>query len=168
MALLSSSTIVERRPSARTRPSQFARGTQLTFAQGTHSDVYVDEHQLRVLVVDDFPDTADVMELYLTRAGYEVRSAYCGADAIRVARWFQPDLAIIDIRLPDMTGYDVARRLRADAGDHPLRLVALSGDADPDLALEARFDEVVCKPVSGPELHRLIREPLELLVELCE
>lgn len=160
MALLSPSTIVEPRPAGRARPSQFARGTQVTFAQGTQSDVRAS----RVLVVDDFPDTADVMAMYLTRAGYEVRAAYCGADAIEAARWFEPDLAIIDIRLPDMSGYDVARRLRADAGERPLRLIALSGRADPDLAIEARFDEVLCKPVSGHELHRLIREPFDLLL----
>ena len=110
----------------------------------------------RVLVVDDYVDTADVMELFLTRAGYEVRAAYCGEDALKLASGFNPDLAIIDIRLPDMSGYELARRLRAEAGTRPLRLVALSGRADPAEAMEARFDEIVCKPVTGSELRRLV------------
>jgi DNA-binding response OmpR family regulator len=111
----------------------------------------------RVLVVDDHVDTADVMQMFLAHAGYEVRVAYSGAESISLASQFTPDLAILDIRLPDMSGYDLALRLRAGAGARGLQLIALSGCAAPNYALATRFDEIVRKPVRGGELLRILR-----------
>jgi len=101
---------------------------------------------VRVLIVDDHADTADAMQILLARAGYDVRVAYSGAEAISVAGQFRPDLAILDILLSDMNGYDLAPRLRAVTGEHGLRLIALSC-----------FDEVARKPISGTELQRMLR-----------
>jgi CheY-like chemotaxis protein len=118
------------------------------------------EHEVyaaRVLIVDDHADTADAMQMLLTRAGYDVRVAYSGAEAISVASQFKPDLAILDILLSDMNGYDLAPRLRAITGEHGLRLIALSGCQAPNHALAACFDEVARKPIRGTELQRLLR-----------
>ncbi len=109
----------------------------------------------RVLIVDDHVDTADVMQMFLARAGYDVRAVYSGADALALADEFTPDLAILDIMLPDMSGYEVALRLRA-AGCR-LRLLALSSCSTPDHDLAECFDEVARKPIDGAELRRLLR-----------
>ncbi len=114
-------------------------------------------HLARVLIVDDHIDTADVMEMFLARAGYDVRAVYSGADALEAALEFTPDLAILDILLPDMTGYELATRLRASAAGYGLRLVALSSCSTPDHELAECFDEVARKPIDGAELRRLLR-----------
>jgi CheY-like chemotaxis protein len=118
--------------------------------------------QPRVLIVDDHVDTADVMQMFLARAGYDVRAVYSGADALAIADEFTPDLAILDILLPDMSGYEVALRLRAgscgdDASGCRLRLLALSSCSAPDHDLAECFDEVARKPIDGAELRRLLR-----------
>ncbi len=119
-------------------------------------------HLARVLIVDDHVDTADVMQMFLARAGYDVRAVYSGADALAIADEFTPDLAILDIMLPDMSGYEVALRLRAgccsdDARGCRLRLLALSSCATPDHDLAECFDEVARKPIDGAQLRRLLR-----------
>jgi CheY-like chemotaxis protein len=111
----------------------------------------------RVLIVDDHADTVDAMQMLLTRVGYDVRVAYSGAEALSIASQFTPDLAILDILLTDMNGYELAPRLRAAVGGRTLRLIALSGCASPNYALAACFDEVARKPISGAELQRLLR-----------
>jgi DNA-binding response OmpR family regulator len=114
-------------------------------------------HLARVLIVDDHIDTADVMEMFLVRAGYDVRAVYSGADALEAALELRPDLAILDILLPDMSGYELATRLRAGAAGCGLRLVALSSCSTPDHELAGCFDEVARKPIDGAELRRLLR-----------
>ncbi len=111
----------------------------------------------RVLVVDDNADTVEAMQMLLARAGYQVRVAGSGAEALSLAREFTPDLGILDIRLPDMNGYDLALRLRADSGERGLRLIALSSCLAPSFELAERFDEVARKPISGADLRRLLR-----------
>jgi CheY-like chemotaxis protein len=111
----------------------------------------------RVLIVDDHVDTVEVIQMLLARAGYDVRTACSGAEALSIASQFTPDLGVLDIRLPDMTGYDLALRLRAAAGPRGLRLIALSSFLAPDHRLAERFDEVVRKPIGGFELQRLLR-----------
>ena len=112
---------------------------------------------MRVLFVDDHVDTVEVMQMLLVHAGYDVRVAYSAEEAISIAAQFKPDLAILDILLPDMNGYDLAPRLRAVCAERSLRLIALSSCATPDHALAVRFDEVACKPIGGVELERLLR-----------
>jgi CheY-like chemotaxis protein len=112
---------------------------------------------VRVLFVDDHVDTVEVMQMLLVHAGYDVRVAYSGAEAISIAAQFKPDLAILDILLPDMTGYDLAPRLRAVCAERNLRLIALSSCAAPDHALAMRFDEIARKPIGAAELERMLR-----------
>lgn len=116
-----------------------------------------EKHAPRVLVVDDNEDTVDAIQMLLARAGYDVCTAHSGAEALSGASEFAPDLAILDIRMPDMSGYDLAQRLRAGAAGSGLRLIALSSCHAPNYELAARFDEVARKPISGAELLRLLR-----------
>lgn len=127
-------------------------------APGGQQGVEIYEVQAaRVLIVDDHVDTVDAMQMLVARAGYHVRVACSGAEAISLAREFMPDLAILDIRLPDMNGYDLAQRLRADSGERGLRLIALSSSPAPSYELAERFDEIARKPISGAELRRVLR-----------
>ena len=110
----------------------------------------------RILVVEDNEDTRRMMEAMLTLEGHDVRVAPDGAAAIAQAGEWQPDVVLMDIGLPDMIGYDVARRLRQSKLDGHVKLVAITGYGqarDERRAYEAGFDLHLTKPVS-PELLR--------------
>jgi two-component system OmpR family response regulator len=117
---------------------------------------------IRVLVVDDEAPLADVVSMALRYEGWEVRSAGDGLSAIRIAREFRPDVAVLDVMLPDLSGLDVLRRLRADAADLPvLFLTAKDAVEDRIAGLTAGGDDYVTKPFSLQEvvvrLHGLLR-----------
>lgn len=112
----------------------------------------------RVLIVDDYPDAADITCALLSMLGHTCRSASNGKDAIAAAREFHPDIAILDIGLPDISGYEVATALRKSA-ERPLYLAALTGwgqPADRVRALEAGFDHHVLKPADTEKLRAII------------
>jgi PAS domain S-box-containing protein len=103
----------------------------------------------RVLVVDDNRDAAELLAEALQMEGYQTRVAFDGPSALRVAAEFRPELAFLDIGLPVMDGYDLARRLRA-LEQGPLVLVAVTGygqPADRARSVEAGFDEHLVKPI---------------------
>lgn len=116
----------------------------------------------RVLVVDDNKDAATTLQLALEVLGYTVEVVGDGPQALRATAAFQPDIALIDIGLPDMDGYELARRLRAGCAHCPgLRLVAVTGygrESDRQHAREAGFDRHLVKPVDLNALDRLLRE----------
>ncbi|HEY6923902.1 MAG TPA: ATP-binding protein [Steroidobacteraceae bacterium] len=110
----------------------------------------------RILLVEDNEDGRRMMETMLTLEGHTVRTASTGEAAVRVATEWHPDIALIDIGLPDIDGHEVARRLRALALENPPKLVAISGFGQPgDLhnAYEAGFDLHLTKPVAPRFLH---------------
>jgi CheY-like chemotaxis protein len=117
----------------------------------------------RVLVVDDNVDAARIMAMVLGVAGHEVRLAHRGLDSIEAARKFQPDAVLLDIGLPDIDGFEVARRLRVEPGLEKILLVAVTGygrDQDIRMCREAGFDEHFSKPVNPDALNALIaRKP---------
>jgi CheY-like chemotaxis protein/anti-sigma regulatory factor (Ser/Thr protein kinase) len=118
----------------------------------------------RVLIVDDVRDAADMLALLLQSQGAETRCAYGGQEAIDLAREWRPSIALVDIGLPDMSGYEVARRLRAEQGGDQLLLLAVTGFGDPgtaDKAQQAGFDERLLKPLDHRQLTRLIEEHLQ-------
>jgi len=113
----------------------------------------------RILVVDDNADAVDSLTMLLQLAGHEVRIANDGHEALRAAEAFIPDVAVLDIGLPGMDGYEVARRLRQKWGRNHLFLVALSGygrDQDLQSSQEAGFDKHLIKPADFDELSALI------------
>jgi PAS domain S-box-containing protein len=115
----------------------------------------------RVLVVDDNIDAADLLSDALEGLGYETRTAYDGPSALEAAAAFDPDIALLDIGLPAMDGYELARRLRGLLADgKPLRLIALTGygrDADRTLTRDAGFDAHMVKPIDLAGLDAAIR-----------
>jgi CheY-like chemotaxis protein len=83
--------------------------------------------RLKVLVADDDPDTVSTLRILLSDEGYNVRAAYDGRAALEAIHDFDPDVAILDILMPGMTGWDIAKAVRKRNGDRPL-LVAISGE----------------------------------------
>jgi CheY-like chemotaxis protein len=111
-----------------------------------------------VLVVDDNVDAAESLAEVLKIAGHEVEVAFDGPTAIDKVRVNPPDVVLCDIGLPGMSGYDVARRLRA-SGVNGMQLIAVSGYAQPEdvaKAVEAGFDGHVAKPCDPEEIERLL------------
>jgi CheY-like chemotaxis protein len=105
---------------------------------------------VRILVVDDNVDAADSLGIMLSYAGHEVRVVYGGRDALRTAEEFSPDAIVLDLGMPGMDGYAVARAVRADPKLQAARLIALSGYGqfeDRRRTAEAGFDEHLVKPV---------------------
>ena len=112
----------------------------------------------RILVVDDNVDAANLLGEALDASGHETRVAYDGPTALTLAATFAPDVAILDIGLPGMDGYEVARRLRASL-PHPLSIVAVTGyaqDSDRRRSAAAGFDLHLVKPIKLRDLDALI------------
>jgi signal transduction histidine kinase/CheY-like chemotaxis protein len=111
-----------------------------------------EESGTRVLVVDDNRDAADLLGEALSTLGFRARIAYDGPSALDVAANFAPDIALLDIGLPVMDGYELARRLRSQVdGSGPLRLVALTGygsASDRAKSAAAGFDAHMVKPIN--------------------
>jgi CheY-like chemotaxis protein len=111
---------------------------------------------LRILVVDDNIDAADMVGQVLLLDGHEVRLAYGAAEGLDAARRFHPDVAVLDIGMPGMNGFDLARAMRGEPGLLGTRLVALTGwvtDHDRERAREAGFDAYLAKPAGIEELR---------------
>lgn len=115
----------------------------------------------RVLVVDDNRDIADVLARMLRRRGHEVDVEYGALAALASARSRQPTVALLDVGLPDMHGFELARRIRADKTLARVKLVAVTGygrPVDRARALAAGFEEHVTKPFDLARLTTLIDE----------
>jgi PAS domain S-box-containing protein len=116
---------------------------------------------LRVLIVDDNKDAADSLHLLLEAMGQEVCTVYNGATAINAAQTFKPDVVLLDIGMPQMSGYEVARGLKASALTKKPILVAITGwgqETDKQRALEAGFSFHFVKPVGEEVLHTILTE----------
>jgi CheY-like chemotaxis protein len=113
----------------------------------------------RVLVVDDNRDAADSLSLLLQTQGHEVQTAYDGEAALEVATGFRADIVLLDIGLPVMNGFEVAKRLRS--GGSAARLVALSGYGQPEdvrRSREAGFDGHLVKPVDLERVSEMLAD----------
>ena len=115
----------------------------------------------RVLVVDDNVDAADVISLLLESAGCDVRTVYEGEAAIREVEAFRPEVALVDLGLPDLDGRDVCRRMRSLPWGPRMVIIALTGWGRDDDRLSttlAGFDHHLLKPVDPDALVRLLGE----------
>ncbi|MBX3448652.1 MAG: PAS domain S-box protein [Planctomycetaceae bacterium] len=116
---------------------------------------------LRVLVVDDNVDAAKISSMLLRAWGHEVRIAHNGPDALHRAAGFQPHIVLLDIGLPNMDGYEVARHFRQDPHIGTARLVAITGygqEEDLQRSKEAGFDAHLIKPVETTDLKTQLAE----------
>ena len=118
--------------------------------------------QRRILVADDNRDAADSLAFMLRIAGHEVCTAYDGQQALESIESFRPAVAVLDIGMPRLNGYDTARMLREQPYAHDMMLIALTGWGQPDdraRSLSAGFDHHLVKPVDPPMLERLMAAP---------
>jgi CheY-like chemotaxis protein len=114
---------------------------------------------LRILIIEDNHDVAEMLRTLLDLHGHTVMVAYSGKTGIEGARQFHPDLVLCDISLPDMDGYTVATELQRDAATATARLIALSGfdpAADPHRPPDAKFDLHLTKPIDPEALLRVL------------
>ena len=113
----------------------------------------------RVLIVEDNDDAREMLQTMLELQHHTVRAAADGPAGIEAALEFEPDIALVDVGLPGLDGYEVARYLRAAGGAKPLRLIAITGyglPKDADRAREAGFDAHLVKPVHPDRLAEIL------------
>jgi CheY-like chemotaxis protein len=113
----------------------------------------------RILVADDNPDALESLALLLECDGHEVWKAANGAEAYELAAKCQPHLALLDIGMPVMDGYEAARRIRSESWGKPMMLVALSGwgqSSDVQRSRDSGFDTHLVKPASFDALAQLL------------
>ena len=113
----------------------------------------------RILVVDDYRDSAASLSLMLKLMGHEVQTAYDGAEAVDAASSFRPDVALVDIGLPKLNGYEVCQRIREQDWGRDMVLIALTGwgqDGDKQRSKEAGFNFHLVKPVNVTILENLL------------
>ena len=126
-------------------------------------DASVPARPRRVLIADDDRDGALTLSTLLELEGYEVRTVHGGQEALDTAREFRPDVVLLDIGMPKVTGYDAARRLRQRCGEDCPVLIAVTAwkqASDKILANLAGFDHHVAKPYEPNELLRLLAKLL--------
>jgi DNA-binding response OmpR family regulator len=114
----------------------------------------------RVLIADDHVQGAELLEAYLGDSPYETRTAANGEEALRAVAEWKPDLILLDVMMPRISGFEVCKRLRADAqtrGVGILMVTALDQPADVDRAVEAGTDDFLTKPINKTELLSRVR-----------
>jgi CheY-like chemotaxis protein/two-component sensor histidine kinase len=113
----------------------------------------------RILIVDDNEDSAESLTMLLNLAGHKTHTAYDGLDAIEMAATFRPDLILLDIGLPKLNGYEVARKIREQPWGQAIVVVALTGwgqEEDRRRSRDAGFNHHLTKPVDPLALTRLL------------
>jgi CheY-like chemotaxis protein len=125
---------------------------------------------MHILIVDDYPDSLDIWAIYLQSSGYRVSTAIDGVSAVAKAHELLPDLIVLDLELPGISGFEAARLLRAAPETADIPLIAATGYShlrQLDLAREVGFDAVVVKPCDPDlllsEIERLTADPIDLI-----
>ena len=116
-------------------------------------------HRRRVLIVDDNVDAAETLQMVVSTMGHDAETAHDGRAALEAARSRRPDIVLLDISMPGMDGFTVARRIRSEPELRKIRVVALTGFGQQDdrrRTREAGFDDHLVKPVSREDLRRLL------------
>jgi len=141
-----------------TSPERSVAGTAIPTAPGGRD---AQPRGQQVLIVEDNKDAADSMAMLLRLWGHEVRTARDGLSGLKAALSYRPQVVFLDIGLPGLDGYAVAKRLRSELGQE-VRLVAMTGygqEEDRRRAQQAGFDAHLVKPVDPELLHQLLGHP---------
>jgi DNA-binding response OmpR family regulator len=123
----------------------------------------VDDNKAKILIIEDDLDIADMLNTYFRVQGYEVLTSNWGEDGVRAAITSRPDLVILDIRLPDIDGYEVAKRLRSDRKTSAIPIIFLTEKrdrADRLHGLELGADDYITKPFDVQELRLRVRNAI--------
>lgn len=122
------------------------------------------EAKHKILIVEDDPDVAEMLNAYFRVQGYEVFTVNWGEDGVRAGQTSAPDLIILDIRLPDIDGYEVARRLRSDRRTQEIPIIFLTEKReriDRLQGFEVGADDYITKPFDVQELRLRVRNALK-------
>jgi two-component system CheB/CheR fusion protein len=126
---------------------------------------------LRVLIVDDNVDAATALELLLKEAGHSVRAAHTGPAGLTAAIDFLPDVMLLDIGLPELDGFEVAKRIRQQAALHNVVIVAMTGygrEKERQRSQEAGFNHHLVKPVDYGTLEQILAAVSEKAVQAAQ
>jgi CheY-like chemotaxis protein len=118
----------------------------------------------RLLIADDNPQGVELLEAYLGDSDYEVRTAADGEETLRQVGQWQPDLILLDIMMPKISGFEVCKRLRANPATRDtavLMITALDQPSDVERAVEAGTDDFLTKPINKSELLLRVRSLLK-------
>src|SRR5947209_7723468 len=124
----------------------------------------IDERPPRVLIADDNPQGAELLEAYLSATDCEVRIAGDGEQTLQLVSSWQPDLILLDIMMPRISGFEVCKRLRADPVTRDIAILmvtALDQPSDIDRAVDAGTDDFLTKPINKQELLLRVRSVLK-------
>jgi DNA-binding response OmpR family regulator len=124
------------------------------------TDAEADRPQPVVLAADDDEDILELIAFRLERSGYTVLRARDGEEALRIAREAKPDLAVLDVMMPKLDGFDLTRRLRADDETRAIPIILLTAraqDADVQAGFDAGADDYLRKPFSPQELRARVQ-----------
>jgi PAS domain S-box-containing protein len=139
-------------------------GTPAAAEQEKHARTRATQRPLRVLVADDNADAAASLSMILDLHGHDVRTAYDGREALQIVETFQPDVALLDIGMPHVDGYDVCRRLRERPNGTDMVIVALTGWGqadDKERSEQAGFDRHLVKPADVRVLEQVMLQAEE-------
>lgn len=117
----------------------------------------------RILVAEDNAQGAELLEAYLADSGYEVNTAADGDSTLRLVREWKPDLVLLDIMMPRMSGFEICKRLKADPATHGVAVImvtALDQPSDVEKAVDAGTNDFLTKPINKSELLLRIRAML--------
>ena len=117
------------------------------------------EADARILIADDHPHGVELLEAYLSGTPYQTRTAVNGEEALHAIQEWQPDVVLLDVMMPRLSGFEVCKRLRADPATRAtgvIMITALDQPADVDRAVDAGTDDFLTKPINQAELlHRI-------------
>ncbi|HEV3007032.1 MAG TPA: response regulator [Pirellulales bacterium] len=143
----------------------FCRGARLLCAQAGRSSTIepmVDRNKpLRVLVIEDYPDTAELLAKWVALAGHSALICRTGVEALNTAPTYRPDVILLDIGLPDMYGWDLARSFRKDPALAQARIIAVTAYSDGGYRRRSEqvgIDVHLGKPVPHEEIARLLAQ----------
>jgi CheY-like chemotaxis protein len=118
----------------------------------------------RVLIADDNPQGVELLEAYLSGSAYDIRTAADGEETLRQVQQWRPDLILLDIMMPKISGFEVCKRLRANPATRDiavLMITALDQPSDVERAVEAGTDDYLTKPINKAELLLRVRSLLK-------
>lgn len=122
------------------------------------------EPTAKILIADDHPEGAELIEAYLDGAGWEVRTVGDGEATLKTVHEWKPDVLLLDIMMPKLSGFEVCKRLRADAttrGLPVLMITALDQPSDVDRAVEAGTNDFLTKPINKTDIVMRVKALLQ-------